>query len=357
MNAIVIALETDGWSLLLRQTIQVTVVIIVVGLIVRAVCRNRPQLAHGLWALVLLKCLTPPIIALPLSPFSIVGMTSEETASRETRQESAKESTFHASQRSSVAAELNTSALSSHGAAAADRRAIELGSTTPRQPVPSKRLTRSTAPGVSASLSSLQVSIVVWTFGRIALFVWFIGVGIASFSIAIKLARFLRDVRRNRVPARDETVKLLHQTISDMGLEGRGIARTQVQVVDCLIGPAVVGLWRPTILLPRVLETDCNRDELRMLLAHELTHIHRADLWWAYLQTLVSCVWWFHPLMRMVGRRFDNATEQSCDEETVTRLGCRPAEYARALLKVLEQKHLLRVAPALPGVRQSALTS
>ena len=94
-----------------------------------------------------------------------------------------------------------------------------------------------------------------------------------------------------------------------------------------------------------------------MLLAHELAHIQRADLCWALIQTLASCLWWFHPLMWKVQRTFNRVTELSCDEEVIERLKCRPAEYARALLMVLERKHQLRVAPALPGVRPVEITS
>ena len=50
-------------------------------------------------------------------------------------------------------------------------------------------------------------------------------------------------------------------------------------------------------------------------------------------------------------------SERCCDEETIAGLGCRPAEYARGLLEVLERKHQLRIAPALPGVRPVEITS
>jgi hypothetical protein len=49
-------------------------------------------------------------------------------------------------------------------------------------------------------------------------------------------------------------------------------------------------------------------------------------------------------------------SERSCDEETVMSLGCSPGEYARSLLDVLERKHQLQLAPALPGVRPVDIT-
>src|SRR5271169_5561970 len=49
---------------------QVTAVAAGVGLITRLCCRERPHLAHVLWLVVLVKCLTPPLWSSPTSVFS-----------------------------------------------------------------------------------------------------------------------------------------------------------------------------------------------------------------------------------------------------------------------------------------------
>ena len=49
-------------------------------------------------------------------------------------------------------------------------------------------------------------------------------------------------------------------------------------------------------------------------------------------------------------------SERCCDEETIASLPCKPAVYARSLLEVLELKHLLRIAPALTGMRPVDIT-
>ncbi len=114
---------------------------------------------------------------------------------------------------------------------------------------------------------------------------------------------------------------------------------------------------RPTILLPAAIAAGKSSQELEPLLAHELIHVRRGDLWWAMLQTLATSLLWFHPLVWLASRGVTRESERSCDEETVACLGCQPAVYARGLLEVLEQKHLLRVAPALPGVRPVEITT
>ena len=123
------------------------------------------------------------------------------------------------------------------------------------------------------------------------------------------------------------------------------------------VGPAVIGLMRPTILLPVALIENKTKPEIEPLVAHELIHVRRGDLWWAVLQTLATCLFWFHPFVWIASRMLTRESERSCDEETIAGLDCRPADYARGLLDVLERKHQLRVAPALPGVRPMEVTS
>src|SRR4029453_17840144 len=68
-------------------------------------------------------------------------------------------------------------------------------------------------------------------------------------------------------------------------------------ITRACIGPAVVGLWRPLVILPWDLVREKSLAELEPLLAHELLHIRRGDLWIGLLQTLAQIVWWFHPLV------------------------------------------------------------
>src|SRR5262245_1974592 len=48
---------------------QVTLLIALVGLVLRLVGQNRPHLACALWLVVLLKCITPPILSSPSGIF------------------------------------------------------------------------------------------------------------------------------------------------------------------------------------------------------------------------------------------------------------------------------------------------
>ena len=60
----------DIAPVLWTQIWQVTAVAAIVFLAVKLLAKDKPHLAHVLWALVLIKCITPPIFSSHISPFS-----------------------------------------------------------------------------------------------------------------------------------------------------------------------------------------------------------------------------------------------------------------------------------------------
>lgn len=52
------------------QAWQLAVLILIVWTAVRWIAKDRPHLAHALWLVVLLKCVTPPIWSSPAGVFS-----------------------------------------------------------------------------------------------------------------------------------------------------------------------------------------------------------------------------------------------------------------------------------------------
>ncbi len=107
-----------------------------------------------------------------------------------------------------------------------------------------------------------------------------------------------------------------------------------------IVVPQVVGLLRPTILLPTVALAGLTPDELAMILTHELAHVRRMDMWVNLAQRLAEAVLFFNPGLWYLSRRISTLREYCCDEAT-----CRAASlaapatrlrYAQALLHVME---------------------
>lgn len=110
--------------------------------------------------------------------------------------------------------------------------------------------------------------------------------------------------------------------------------------VEHLVVPKVVGLVRPTILLPAAALTGLTASELEMILAHELAHVRRHDMWVNLVQRLAEAVLFFNPALWLLSRRISILREYCCDElaceamsqsSSATRL-----RYAEALLHVVE---------------------
>ena len=61
--------------------------------------------------------------------------------------------------------------------------------------------------------------------------------------------------------------------------------------------PFLIGTRRPAIVLPFCLVERGRREELRLVLAHELAHLARRDLLWSCLPAAAQLLFFFHPLV------------------------------------------------------------
>ncbi|MFM8878631.1 MAG: M56 family metallopeptidase, partial [Verrucomicrobiota bacterium] len=86
-------------------------------------------------------------------------------------------------------------------------------------------------------------------------------------------------------------------------------------------GPALCGLFRPVILLPRGLIDQLDAQALRLVLRHELIHLARRDLGWNLLQVCVQIVWWWHPLVWFANARIRALREAAVDEAVMLEPG------------------------------------
>jgi beta-lactamase regulating signal transducer with metallopeptidase domain len=112
--------------------------------------------------------------------------------------------------------------------------------------------------------------------------------------------------------------------------------------------PAVFGLFRPTLLVPRdwLARAPTRCDELA--LAHERAHVRRGDLWLDELCALVRALLWFHPLVWLATRRIHALCELACDQTVARTLGAEARAYRDTL--VLAARPLL-ASPAPAGLR------
>jgi beta-lactamase regulating signal transducer with metallopeptidase domain len=94
--------------------------------------------------------------------------------------------------------------------------------------------------------------------------------------------------------------------------------------------PAVLGWFRPMVLVPASSLSGLTPAQLELILAHELAHIRRHDHWVNLVQVLIETVLFYHPAVWWLSRDIRKERELCCDDLAVATCGNRLA-YARAL--------------------------
>lgn len=110
-----------------------------------------------------------------------------------------------------------------------------------------------------------------------------------------------------------------------------------VYISDKITTPAVYGIIREKIILPKVYRAD----DLKFILLHEQTHIKRKDNLLRVIAIVTACVHWFNPLAWLFLKSFLANMELACDEAVLRR--CKEHErksYALVLLNCAESKSL-----------------
>lgn len=94
--------------------------------------------------------------------------------------------------------------------------------------------------------------------------------------------------------------------------------------------PAALGYLRPLVLMPTAMVTAMPTEMLEAIIAHELAHIRRYDLWVNLAQRVVETLLFYHPAVWWLSNRLRAERELCCDELAVRATGER-LTYASAL--------------------------
>ncbi len=108
-----------------------------------------------------------------------------------------------------------------------------------------------------------------------------------------------------------------------------------VYLVNGLESPFVLGIKNVVIYLPKTL----TEQESRHCLSHEYTHIRRRDYLIKQLAFLLTCVYWFHPLIWLAFHLMAKDMEMSCDESALRNADLQERKaYAKALVQLYTEK-------------------
>ncbi|NBC86836.1 MAG: hypothetical protein GVY25_11660 [Bacteroidetes bacterium] len=167
---------------------------------------------------------------------------------------------------------------------------------------------------------------------------WLLGVSV----LALRLLGGIWWIRRLRTSSRPpdrEAAGVVRRARNRAG----GARSVQVRCSPRIDTPILCGWWRPMVILPASLCSECPDDELEVLLVHELSHVRRHDVMVGWIQAVAETLLFFHPGVWWLTQQIRREREHVVDDHVVD-AGVAPVTYAEALTRVAEQAASVRPA-------------
>lgn len=125
-----------------------------------------------------------------------------------------------------------------------------------------------------------------------------------------------------------------------------GVRTPAIRIAPTGMMPAVIGITRPSIILPADAE-QWSDERLQLVLLHECAHVRRRDTLMQAVSSLATAAYWWHPLAWIAARHIVRERELACDDMVIAS-GTPAARYA---------EHLIDIARAMKSSRQPALAA
>ena len=166
------------------------------------------------------------------------------------------------------------------------------------------------------------------TLSSFILPLWLLGGVVNLVVILVSMWRLARLAARAAVVRPGTWTDLLVSISQSLGVKRR-VALLQSD------RPALLVTWggvSPKVLLPRD-AANWSEERVRVVLAHELAHIARADWVVQMIAELLRCVYWFNPLVWIACLRLRHESEYACDDAVIG-AGVESDVYATHLLEL-----------------------
>jgi beta-lactamase regulating signal transducer with metallopeptidase domain len=282
--------------------------------------RRRPALRHCLWALVLLKLVTPPVWVVPVAwlPASTRAAVADALT---VRFEDPVPGGWHGR-------------LDESG-----ERLVFLDRDVSAPPVRDVDLDPLMAVTLAPDVGRPPAIRIGVPWVPIASAVWLGGSAVVLVLGAVRIRRFQR-LLGAAVPASEEVHAQVGELAERLGL-------TTPPGVWWMTGAVSPMVWavgtRPRLILPEELWKRLGEAQRETLLVHELAHLKRGDHRVRCLELLATGLYWWFPLVWRARRALREAEEQCCDAWVVWTFPGRVRAYADALVEAVD--FLSRAAP------------
>lgn len=176
---------------------------------------------------------------------------------------------------------------------------------------------------------------------------WLLGVVIFSLYVGRMVFRFRRQLAGHCLPASPEVQSAFDECRRRMQVN----RRVELWETEAVKSPALYGLFRLQLLLPKGLAATFSEAELRHIFLHELAHVKRGDMWLNWLVTSLQIFHWFNPFIWLAFARLRADRELACDELALIHSGeAHGQNYGQTILKLLENINQTKPMPGLVGI-------
>ncbi len=309
-----------------QNTIAVALLIPLVFVACR-LCRNRPAVQHVLWLVVLLKFVTPPIVAWPWTaqeiqesfwPSPVVALQTPELPIEKHQPVNPVE--FDLATLPSVPDQATESKIAEDLGQPFDGPAAKGASQEIAVEPPDAAPTSVALVPDRAALTEAAV--------RLTLGVWLGGAILCLLGQLRRIARHAALVRRGSAAPEQLTAEIA------VTAKRLGMSPPRAVLARGILSPFMWCLGRLRLIWPEAMASEAEIVRSRGVIAHELAHVRRGDHWVAWLELIAGIVWWWNPLFWFVRRRLRETAEMACDALAI---GTNPEsrrEYAELLLEL-----------------------
>lgn len=184
------------------------------------------------------------------------------------------------------------------------------------------------------------------------LLIWLAGVMLSGARLSAGVFNIIW-LRSGRMPISAKLSRRALELAKRMGLKAARVY-SSMRIREA----AVVGFWNPVVLIPSSWMMALPIDVLEAVIAHELAHIRRFDVWVNLLQRVVETLLFYHPAVWWLSNQVRLEREMCCDEIAVSVTEQR-GNYAIALEQVarIQAQGGLSLAPAFLGEKKMNLLS
>jgi probable HAF family extracellular repeat protein len=324
--------------------------------------RFRPALVHGLWVLVLIALIAPPLIRIPMGR----SPARAGTAAAPGAKAAADVGTARSGPRA-PSGEIGTWSYREDGpfGKPAQRpsdqtlrlewgeKARRLAATGKMQPPPIWAQPEP-AGGLNQARPSewpKRLATAIPSSSSLLVLAAWLGVAASWWGCMAWRIQTFRGLLRWARPAPDPVQQQARALASRLRLR----SVPDVRFVPAAISPMLWGLfWRSRLLVPEGLWHRLGPDQQSALLLHELAHFRRRDHWVRLLELVVTGLYWWNPLVWWARRALRDAEERCCDGWVNSTLPGGARDYALAIIETIDY---LADGPAIDPMGATALTT